>query len=79
MADSQRFRAAALTALQHLGPGTSDTAYHSVLFGVVSGVLLGALFGRSLLLPGGVAAGGREPKPQNLIMRNVRLPAMRIM
>jgi hypothetical protein len=81
IADSQRLRAATLTAVQHLGPGTSDTAYHSVLFGVVLGVLLGALlgalFGRAVLA--GVAAGGRDPKPQILIMRNVNLPALRIM
>jgi hypothetical protein len=64
MADSQRFLAAALTAVQHLRPGTSDTAYHWVLFGVLSGVLFGP---------------GREPKPQNLIIRNVCLPALRIM
>jgi hypothetical protein len=77
IADSQRLRAAALTAVQHLGPGTSDTEYHWVLFGVVLGVRFGALFGGAVLV--GVAAGGRDPKPQILIMRNVNLPALGIM
>ena len=37
--DSQRLRAAALTAVQHFGPGTSDTADHWLFFGVAVGVL----------------------------------------
>jgi hypothetical protein len=37
--DSQRLRDAALTAVQHFVPGTSDTEYHWVLCGVVVGAL----------------------------------------